>query len=82
MKTFQIQAPGLASLVDSPELNIHENDVRLRVALVGMCGTDLTTFRGNNAMVEFPRVPGHEVSGTVLEGGGDLSPGTRVTVSP
>ncbi len=83
MKTFQIQAPGLASLVDSPEPTTQdEKDVLLRVALVGMCGTDLTTFRGNNAMVKFPRVPGHEVSGTVLEGGGDLSPGTRVTVSP
>jgi threonine dehydrogenase-like Zn-dependent dehydrogenase len=56
-------------------------DVLLRVALVGMCGTDLTTFRGANAMVTFPRVPGHEVAATVVEGG-DLPAGTAVTVLP
>jgi threonine dehydrogenase-like Zn-dependent dehydrogenase len=82
MKTFQIQSAGAASVVDSPlPLPIGQNEVLLRVNLVGMCGTDLTTFRGNNSMVAFPRVPGHEVAATIVEGG-DLAPGTKVTLSP
>jgi threonine dehydrogenase-like Zn-dependent dehydrogenase len=56
--------------------------VLLRIDLVGMCGTDLTTFRGGNPMVVFPRILGHEVAATVIEGAADLPPGTKVTVSP
>jgi threonine dehydrogenase-like Zn-dependent dehydrogenase len=52
------------------------------VKMVGMCGTDLSTFRGRNAMVTFPRVPGHEVAAEVIENGGALAVGTRVTISP
>jgi threonine dehydrogenase-like Zn-dependent dehydrogenase len=83
MKTFQIQSPGMASLIERPEPERQAaDDVLLRVALVGMCGTDLTTFRGGNAMVSFPRVPGHEIGATVIEGSEDLPAGTRVTLSP
>jgi threonine dehydrogenase-like Zn-dependent dehydrogenase len=82
MKTFQIQRAGAATVVESPLPSpIGQGEVLLRVNLVGMCGTDLTTFRGNNMMVTFPRVPGHEVAATVVEGG-DLAPGTKVTLSP
>jgi 2-desacetyl-2-hydroxyethyl bacteriochlorophyllide A dehydrogenase len=83
MKTFQIQSPGVASLIERPEPDAQSaSGILLQVALVGMCGTDLTTFRGNNPMVTFPRVPGHEVAATVLEGSEDLPTGTRVTLSP
>jgi threonine dehydrogenase-like Zn-dependent dehydrogenase len=82
MRTFQIQSAGTATVVDSPLPSpLQQNEVLLRVNLVGMSGTDLTTFRGNNMMVTFPRVPGHEVAATVVEGG-TLAPGTRVTLSP
>jgi threonine dehydrogenase-like Zn-dependent dehydrogenase len=82
MKTFQIQSAGRAGVVESPRPSpIQQDEVLLRVNLVGMCGTDLTTFRGNNMMVTFPRVPGHEVAATVVEGG-NLVPGTTVTLSP
>jgi threonine dehydrogenase-like Zn-dependent dehydrogenase len=80
MKAFQIQGPGVASVIDAPQ---PESDgVLLKVALVGMCGTDLTTFRGGNAMVTFPRVPGHEVAAVVVEDYDDLVAGTMVTLSP
>jgi threonine dehydrogenase-like Zn-dependent dehydrogenase len=83
MKAFQIQAPGSASIIDAPELSDREiGEVLLKVDLVGMCGTDLTTFRGGNAMVTFPRIPGHEVAATVVEGTAGLARGTAVTVSP
>ena len=83
MKAFQIQAPGVASIVDVPDLTgLSSREVLLRVNLVGMCGTDLSTFRGANAMVAFPRIPGHEVAATVVDGTPDLAAGTQVTVSP
>ena len=83
MKAFQIQAPGVASIVDIPALSRPSaGEVLLKVNLVGMCGTDLSTFRGANAMAAFPRIPGHEVSAIVVDGAADLAPGTQVTVSP
>ena len=83
MKAVQVQAPATAGLVDIPDLTkSSENEILLRVNLVGMCGTDLTTFRGGNPMVAFPRILGHEVAATVVEGAADLPAGTKVTVSP
>jgi threonine dehydrogenase-like Zn-dependent dehydrogenase len=81
MKALQILAAGSAAVVHRPMPEPEEDSVLLRVALVGMCGTDLATFRGSNSMAVLPRVPGHEVAATVVEGG-DLAAGTAVTISP
>ena len=83
MKAIRVTAPNVAEMIHLPELTrAPEDKVLLRVNLVGMCGTDLTTFRGRNAMVEFPRVLGHEVAATVVENGVDLPIGTQVTLAP
>ena len=82
MKAFRMEAAGLAGLADVPEVAAVDGEVLLQVKMVGMCGTDLNTFRGRNAMVTFPRVLGHEVAAVVVEGGGDLPAGTAVTISP
>ncbi len=61
-------------------------EVRLRVAYVGICGTDLHVFHGNmDARVGDRRVIGHEMSGTVEslgEGVAGFAPGDRVVVRP
>ena len=83
MKAIRVTSPNVAEMIHLPELTrAPEDRVLLRVNLVGMCGTDLTTFRGRNAMVEFPRILGHEVAATVLENGADLPSGTQVTLAP
>jgi threonine dehydrogenase-like Zn-dependent dehydrogenase len=82
MKAFRMEGPGVAAIVEVPEVSVEAGEVLLRVKMVGMCGTDLNTFRGRNAMVTFPRVPGPEVAAEVVEGGGELAAGTMVTVSP
>jgi (R,R)-butanediol dehydrogenase/meso-butanediol dehydrogenase/diacetyl reductase len=60
--------------------------VRLDVAYVGICGTDLHIKHGAmDARVALPAVIGHEMSGTVAavgEGVTAWSPGDRVTVMP
>ncbi|MBC8130109.1 MAG: zinc-binding alcohol dehydrogenase family protein [Rhizobiaceae bacterium] len=61
-------------------------EVRVRVRHVGLCGSDLNTFRGLNPLVAFPRIPGHEIGGEVVEIGSGvdarLAPGSRVIVMP
>jgi (R,R)-butanediol dehydrogenase / meso-butanediol dehydrogenase / diacetyl reductase len=60
--------------------------VRLDVAYVGICGTDLHVKHGAmDARVTLPAVIGHEMSGTVAAVGDGVSawtPGDRVTVMP
>src|SRR5580698_8158548 len=82
MKAFRMAGPGEAGVVEVPDAVVGAREALLRVKMVGMCGTDLNTFRGRNAMVVFPRVPGHEVAAEIVEGGGDLAAGTLVTMSP
>jgi threonine dehydrogenase-like Zn-dependent dehydrogenase len=82
MKALRMNGPGLAGVVEVPEVAVGVGEALLRVKMVGMCGTDLNTFRGRNAMVTFPRVPGHEVAAEVVEGGGELVAGTMVTMLP
>ncbi len=73
-------------MIDIPEPSPGPGEVRLRVAVVGLCGTDLNTFRGRNPMVTYPRIPGHELSGIVEECGPgvpeSLAPGAHVFVVP
>lgn len=82
MKALRMNSPGNVAVVDVPEITPGPGETLLRVKMVGLCGTDLNTFRGRNAMVEFPRIPGHEVAAEVVDGGGDLVSGTSVTVLP
>ncbi len=71
-------------LVEPKQLGAGE--VRVAIRHVGLCGSDLNTFRGLNPLVALPRIPGHEIGGVVLEcgpeAGPDLSPGARVVVMP
>ncbi|MCR2784123.1 MULTISPECIES: L-idonate 5-dehydrogenase [unclassified Microbacterium] len=63
-----------------------DGEVRLRVAFVGICGSDLHYyFHGANGeyTIREPLTPGHELSGVVdLDPSGRLAPGTPVTVHP
>ena len=65
MRAFVIDHPGETSLIDISEPAIGERDVLLRVRTAGFCGTDLSTFRGVNPLVSYPRIPGHELGCTI-----------------
>ena len=43
----------------------HEDEILLQVRRIGLCGTDLNSYRGGNPLVTFPRIPGHEIAATV-----------------
>ena len=66
MKAVRIVEPGKIEIVDIPQPKCGKGEVLIKVKSVGLCGSDLTTFRGQNPMVTYPRIPGHEVSGTII----------------
>ena len=86
MKTLFIHGREDIRLENVPTPEPGPGEVRLRIAYVGVCGSDLHYyFNGANGafVVEEPMAPGHEVSGVVdFDPSGKLDPGTPVTVHP
>src|SRR5271163_5256560 len=86
MKAVVLRGPGEIAIEERPEPILRDGNVLLRVNIIGLCGSDLNSYRGKNPMVSFPRIPGHEISATVVEGalGGSamLKSGDQVTLSP
>ncbi|MEM9079480.1 MAG: zinc-binding alcohol dehydrogenase family protein [Verrucomicrobiota bacterium] len=87
MKAISITEPHKAELVeiDLPPAPA-EGEVQLRIRQVGYCGSDLTSFRGLNPMVSYPRIPGHEIGATIEAVGPGVPTcwriGQNVLVSP
>ena len=68
--------------IDAPPLG--PNEVRIRPALAGVCGTDISIYKGHRP-AEYPFVLGHEAMGRVTETGSDVTKlriGDRVIVEP
>jgi threonine dehydrogenase-like Zn-dependent dehydrogenase len=82
MKALSLIEAGNARVVEVPEPHMAEGDVLLKVEMIGLCGSDLNSFRGRNPLITYPRILGHEIAATVLEGNSTIPNGTRVTVSP
>lgn len=85
MKALVMREPGIARIEDVPEPKMGSGEALLRVRRIGLCGSDLNTFRGRNPLVSFPRIPGHEVAATILalsEERPGLAVGMDVTLSP
>ncbi|MCB1140358.1 MAG: zinc-binding dehydrogenase [Leptospiraceae bacterium] len=68
-----------------PDPNLGPGEVRIAVEACGICGSDLhITLHPIIRLKEYPRIPGHESAGKVLECGPgvtDLQPGQRVVIS-
>ena len=43
------------------------NEALLAIRKVGVCGTDLHAFAGNQPYFSYPRILGHELAADVLE---------------
>ncbi|QNI34009.1 zinc-binding alcohol dehydrogenase family protein [Alloacidobacterium dinghuense] len=84
MKALIMEAPGRLTVGTRSVPLRAPDEVLLRVRLVGLCGTDLSSFRGKNPLVSYPRVPGHEIAATVEDAGenSDLAQGANVTLLP
>ena len=86
MKAVRVIEPGRVEICDIPQPRCGEGQVLIKVRMVGLCGSDLTTYRGQNPMVTYPRIPGHEIAGEIADTGKGvprgLKKGLMVTVSP
>ncbi len=84
MLTVTCQTPGQLVALDQERPQRGADEVLLRVKRVGVCGTDLHIYTGNQPYLAYPRVMGHEFSAEVLEADADsgLATGDVVYVMP
>ena len=65
MKVLKISDPGKVVLGEGEKPAEGQGEVLVKLKYVGFCGSDLSTYLGKNPMVQYPRVPGHEISGII-----------------
>ena len=85
MKAVYIVEPGKVEIRDIPAPVRKKGEALLRVLRVGICGSDLGSYRGTFAYFDYPRIPGHEFSAEIVEiDDNDLGfkPGMIVTADP
>ncbi|MCM2417240.1 zinc-dependent alcohol dehydrogenase family protein [Streptomyces sp. RKAG293] len=84
MKAAVISAPGVVAIENVEDPSPGPRDVVVRVAAVGLCGTDLHILQGEFAPT-LPITPGHEFAGEIVAVGGQVDEfalGDRVAVDP
>lgn len=86
MRAVVLVEPGTVGVVeDWPEPEPGPHDVVVRMRGVGLCGSDLTVFRGSRAVPARPWVMGHEGGGDIVAVGAGVTgrrTGQRVAIEP
>lgn len=81
-----LENPFDIALVPAAVPELGAEDVLLQIHYVGICGTDLSSYKGKMPLVSYPRIPGHEISAVVVEKGAAVPDtvviGSAVTVNP
>ena len=85
MKYIVCEKPGEFLLKEKNKPIRKENEALLKIKKVGICGTDLHAYSGNQAFFTYPRILGHELASEVLEIGENdkgIKVGDKVVVMP
>ncbi len=85
MKSIVIKKPN-ELIIEERDLPVPTaGEVRVRIELAGICGSDSHIYRGHNPFAKYPRVIGHEFFGVIEAVGEGVSSqrlGERVSVDP
>ncbi|MBT8300711.1 MAG: zinc-binding alcohol dehydrogenase family protein [Maribacter sp.] len=85
MKYIVCEKPGAFILKEKDEPLKAKGEAILKIKKVGICGTDLHAYAGNQAYFTYPRILGHELAAEVVEiedNDKGIKPGSNVIVIP
>lgn len=86
MKVLCLPEPGKLEVNDLPMPECHEGNAIIKMEMCGICGSDVTAFRGTNPTMRYPiNGLGHEGVGVITEIGENskgLKVGDRVALEP
>ena len=81
MKAAVQKAIELVEVEDVPEPTAQPDQIKVKIAFAGLCGTDIEILEGSFGLVKeptFPKIEGHEASGTIVEVGSATKLGYKV----
>src|SRR5690349_11605180 len=85
MRVIICEQPGTLSFHTKPNPERGASNCLLKVTRVGICGTDLHAFKGNQPFFSYPRILGHELATQVIESGSKsayLKSGDKAVIIP
>lgn len=68
----------------TPVTSLKEDEVKIKLIYGGICGSDVSVYKGKIAHATYPVLPGHELVGEIIEVGKNVNfeLGERVVVAP
>ncbi len=83
MKTLVCAEPKQLKYIETAEPIAAKGQSLIRIKRVGVCGTDIHAFGGNQPFFNYPRVLGHEIAAEYINGdAAGFSAGENVTIIP
>ncbi|SDX69445.1 hypothetical protein SAMN05444411_10857 [Lutibacter oricola] len=87
MKVVRLKEPGIWEKLDieQPNEELASGNVLLKVNKIGVCGTDLHAFKGQQPFFSYPKILGHELAVEVVAVADDVTNvkiGDRCSVEP
>ena len=84
MKAVLLTKPEEIAIVEVPRQD-DPSKVVIRLEAAGICGSDISAYKGTSPLVSYPRIIGHELAGEVISvpaGVTHVKPGDRVVAEP
>jgi L-gulonate 5-dehydrogenase len=85
MKVLRVTSPGSIEVQNDMEPIIENEEVLIKVKAAGICGSDISIYKGTSPVATYPRVIGHEFCGEISKIGKnvkDIKLGDHVVVNP
>ncbi|MEA1786175.1 zinc-binding alcohol dehydrogenase family protein [Arenibacter sp. GZD96] len=85
MKYIVCEKPGRFLMKEKNKPERNPGEALLRIKKVGVCGTDLHAYSGNQAFFTYPRILGHELAAEVVaidENQQGIQVGNKVAIMP
>ena len=78
-------APGQITFREIPVPQLRDDQILVRIQMIGICGSDIHVYHGEHPFTSYPVTQGHEVSGDIVALGKDVQGfevGQKVTIEP
>lgn len=85
MKSVYLEEARNVYVKDIEQKKRNNGEALIKVKSVGICGSDISAYRGINPLIKYPTVIGHEIAGEVVEideNDKNIKVGDRVILDP
>lgn len=67
MKAINLSKPQEIGIIDVPQPELKPGHAVIKVMSAGICGSDISAYKGVNPTIEYPLIMGHELAGVITE---------------